>query len=95
MARVRPVLAPITQICSSASRLRGGGIVGRAARMDHGDIQQGGTVGQGKGHFTVGPCPLTANSCNANGSVTELRTCTAAGTGGDAAERFLPAVMST
>jgi hypothetical protein len=50
---------------------------------------------KGKGHFNVGPRPLTANSCNANGSVTGLRTCTSAGMGGDAAESFLPEVMST
>jgi hypothetical protein len=38
---------------------------------------------------------LTANSCNANGSVRGLRTCTTAGTGGDAVKSFLPVVMST
>jgi hypothetical protein len=49
------------------------------------EIQQYGTVGRGKGRFNVGPRPLTANSFNANGSVTGLRTRTTDGTGGDAA----------
>jgi hypothetical protein len=52
-------------------------------------------VGRGKGHFNVGLRPLTANNCNANGSLTGLRTWTTAGTGGDAAESFLPVIMST
>jgi hypothetical protein len=39
--------------------------------------------------------PLTASSCNANGSITGLRTRTIARTGGDAAESFLHVVMST
>jgi hypothetical protein len=38
MARMRLVIAPVTQSGSSASRLGGGGNGGRAARMDHGDI---------------------------------------------------------
>jgi hypothetical protein len=78
MTRMRLVLAPVTQSGSSALCLGGGGNVGRAARMDHGDIQQGDNVGRGEGHFNVGPRPLTANSCNANGSVTGLRTRTTA-----------------
>jgi hypothetical protein len=88
MARMPPVSAPITQSGSSASRLGGGGNVGRAARMNHGDIQQGGTVGQGRGHFNVSPRPLTADSCNSKGSLSELRTCSTARTGGDAVESF-------
>jgi hypothetical protein len=95
MTRMRPVLVPVTQSGSSPVRLGGGGNVSRAARMNDGDIQQRGTMRQAKGHFTVGPRPLTANSCNANGSVTGLRTCTTAGTGRDAAESFLPVVMWT
>jgi hypothetical protein len=39
MTHVRPVFVTVT-------RLGGGGNVGRAARMDDGDIQQCGTVGQ-------------------------------------------------
>jgi hypothetical protein len=31
-------------------------------------------MGREKGHLSVGPHPLTANHCNANGSVTGLRT---------------------
>jgi hypothetical protein len=58
-------------------------------------IQQCGTAGRWMGHFKVGPRPLTVNSCNANRSVTGLRTSTTAGTGGDAADSFLPVVMST
>jgi hypothetical protein len=38
MAGMCPVLIPVTQSGSSAPRLGGGGNVGRAARMDHGDI---------------------------------------------------------
>jgi hypothetical protein len=63
MARMHPVIVPVTQSGSSAAHLGGGGNVGRAERMDHGHIQQCGTVGRGKGHFNVGPRPLTANSC--------------------------------
>jgi hypothetical protein len=90
-----PVLAPVTQSGSSTARLGGGGNVGQAVSMNPGDIQQCGTVGRGKGHFNVSPRHLTANSCNANGSVTGLRTCSTAGTGEDAAESFLPVVMLT
>jgi hypothetical protein len=58
MARMRPVRVPVTQSGSRAACLGGGGNVGLAARMDHGDIQQCGTVGRGKGHFN----PLSAAS---------------------------------
>jgi hypothetical protein len=93
---MRLVLAPVMQSGSSASRLGGGGgNVFRAEGMYHGDSQQGGTVGQWKGHLNVGPRPLTAYSCNANGSVTGFRMRNTARTGGDAAESFLPVVMST
>jgi hypothetical protein len=95
MAHMRPVLVLVTQSGSSTARLGGGSNVSRAARMDDGDIQQCGTVGRGKGHVNVGPRPLAANSCNANRSVTGLRNCTTAGTGGDAAESFLPVVKLT
>jgi hypothetical protein len=81
MTRMRHVLVPVQQAQlpgaqsgSSTARLGGGGNVGRAARVDHGDIQHCGTVGRGNGHFNVGLRPLTANSCNANGSTTGLRT---------------------
>jgi hypothetical protein len=43
----------------------------------------------------VGPCPLTANRCNANGGVTGLRTRNTTRSGGDAAESFLPVVVPT
>jgi hypothetical protein len=52
-------------------------------------------VGQGNGHFNVSSRPLRANSCNANGSVTGLRTRRTARTGGDAGKSLLPVVMST
>jgi hypothetical protein len=42
MAGMRMALIPVTQSGSSTSRLGGGGNIGRAARMNHGDIQQGG-----------------------------------------------------
>jgi hypothetical protein len=93
MAGMRPVLIPVAQRGSSASRLGGGGNAGRAARMNHGDIQQGGTMGQGKAHLNVSTCPLTANRGNANGSVTEFRTRIAALASGDAAESLLPVVV--
>jgi hypothetical protein len=95
MPRMRPVLVPVTQIGSSAARLGGSGNVGRAARMDNGDIQQFGTVGRGKGHFNADPSPLTAHSCNPNGIVLGLRTRTTAGTGADAADSFLPVSVWT
>jgi hypothetical protein len=50
---------------------------------------------RGKGHFDVGPRPLMADRCNANGSITGRRTRTTACTGRDAAESFFPVVMST
>jgi hypothetical protein len=48
MAGMRSVLAPVTQCGSGAFRLGGGDNVGRAARMNHGDIQQGGTMRAGE-----------------------------------------------
>jgi hypothetical protein len=44
MARMRPVLVPVSQSGSSAARLGGGGNAGWTARMDDGDIQQCRTV---------------------------------------------------
>jgi hypothetical protein len=52
MTCMRPVFAPFTQSSCSAPRLRDGSSVRRAVRMNHVDIQQGGTMGRGKGH----PC---------------------------------------
>jgi hypothetical protein len=66
MARIRPILAPVTQSGSAASHLGGGGNVGRAATMNHGDIRQGGTMSRGQGRHNIGTRPLTANGCNAN-----------------------------
>jgi hypothetical protein len=43
MACTRPVHAPVTHSHSCVFRSGGGGDVGRAARMNHGDIQQGGS----------------------------------------------------
>jgi hypothetical protein len=64
--------------------------------MDHGDIQQGGTTGRGKGHLnaSTSPLQLTPNRGNANGSVTGSRTCIAARAGGDAAESLRPVVVT-
>jgi hypothetical protein len=53
MAGMRPVLISVTQRGSGPSRLGGGGNIGRAARMNHGEFQQGGTMGWGKGHLTA------------------------------------------
>jgi hypothetical protein len=91
MASMRPVPIPVKQSCSGASRLGIGDNVGRAARMNHGDIQQGGTMGRGKGHLNVSTRPLTTHRGNANGIVTGLRTRIAARAGGDAAEMRLRA----
>jgi hypothetical protein len=93
MAGMRPVLIPVMQSGCSASRLGGDRNVGRTARMKHGDIQQGGTMGRGKGHLNVSTCPLTAERSSANGSITGLCTRIASRTGGDAAESLLPLVM--
>jgi hypothetical protein len=95
MASMRPVHALVTQSDSGPARLGGGGNVSRAARMNHGDIQQVGTMEQGKGHFNVGTRSLTAGRCNANKSVTGLRTRIATRVGGDASESFLPVVVPT
>jgi hypothetical protein len=95
MACICLVLAPVMQSSSSASRPGGSGNVARAARMDHGDAQQGETMGRGKDHFNAGLRPLTASSCNANGSITGLRALTTARTGRDTAESFLPVVVPT
>jgi hypothetical protein len=95
MTSMRPVLITVMQSGSSASRLGGGGNVGLAARMNHSDIQQGGTMGWGKGHLNVSTCPLTANHGNANGSVTGLCARIAARAGRDVAESVLPVVMPT
>jgi hypothetical protein len=73
MAGIRPVLIPFMQSGSNVFRLvGGGGNVGRAVRMNHGDIQQGRTMGRGKGHLNVGTRPLTAKRGSANGRVTRL-----------------------
>jgi hypothetical protein len=54
MAGMRQVLIPVTQRGSSASRLGGGGNVGSAERMNHGDIQQGGTMGRAlAAHYAI------------------------------------------
>jgi hypothetical protein len=56
------------------------GKIGRAARRNHGDILQVGTVGQGKGYLNVSLSSLMASSCNkekkeaSRGSLTWLCT---------------------
>jgi hypothetical protein len=85
MARMRPVLAAVTQSGSGAPRLAGSGNVGRAARMNHRDIQQSRTMGREKVHLDVSTRSWAANRCNANESVTGLRTCITARAGGDVA----------
>jgi hypothetical protein len=95
MACMRPLLAPVAQSGSGTSRRGGSGSVGRAARMSNGNFQQDGTMGRGKRHLNVGPRPLTADCCNANGSVTGLHTPITARVGGDVAESFLPVAMPT
>jgi hypothetical protein len=95
MARMRPVLIPVTLSGSSSSRLGGGSIEGSAAEMNHADMQKGGTMWRGKGHLNGSTCPLTANRDNANGSVTELRLRITARASGDAAESLLPLIVPT
>jgi hypothetical protein len=95
MAGMRPVLIPLSYSGSSGSRLGGGGNLDRAARMNHGDIQQSGTIGQGKGHLNVRTFPLTANCGNANNKEAGLRTSNVARAGGDAAESLLAVVVPT
>jgi hypothetical protein len=95
MASMCPVLAQVSQSGSGAAHLGGGGSAGRAVRMNHGDIYQGGSIGRGKGHLNVGARSLKADCCNANGSVAGLRTRIAARAGGYAAESFLPVVVPT
>jgi hypothetical protein len=48
MTHMRSVLALATQSGNGASAMGGGGSKGRAAKRDHGDIQQGGTMGGGR-----------------------------------------------
>jgi hypothetical protein len=57
MAGMHPVLIPVTQSGSRVSRLGGGGNVGRAARMNHGGIQQGGTMVPGRVTSTSARAP--------------------------------------
>jgi hypothetical protein len=61
MARMRLVLASVTQSGSGAPRLGSSGNKARAARMNHGDIQQRGTMGRGQRHLDFGPRPLKAS----------------------------------
>jgi hypothetical protein len=94
MARMRPALVPVRQSGSSSARLGGGGNVGRAARMDHGDIQQCATVGQGNGHFSAGLCPPDGQQLQRQRQHNWVY-CTHYSPHGDVAESFLPVFMST
>jgi hypothetical protein len=94
MAHMRPILAPVTQSGSGALRLGSRSNAGRATRMNHGDMQQGGTIGRRKGHLNVRPLPLTVGfRCNTHGSVIVLCARTTACRNGDAAESFLTVVV--
>jgi hypothetical protein len=95
MVSMRPELVPVMQSGSSAPRPGGSGSVGRAAEINHVHIQQGGTMGRGKGHLKVSTFPLTANRGNVNGNVTGFRTRIAAHAGGDAADSLRPVVVPT
>jgi hypothetical protein len=53
MTGMRPALMPVTRSGCRTCRLGGGRNVGHAVRMNQGDIQQGGTMGRGKGHHNV------------------------------------------
>jgi hypothetical protein len=95
MTHRRPVLAPDTQSGSGASRLGGSGNVGRAERMNLGDIQQGRTVGAGEGSPQCRPEPPDSQplqrqqKCKwAPHAHDSLRV-------GDVAESFLPVVVPT
>jgi hypothetical protein len=92
MTSMWTVFVPIPQSSNGAPILGSGGNIGRAARMNHEDIQHGGTMGWGKGHFNVSPRPLTASRGNTHRSVTGLIT---ACKRRDAAETFLPVGRAT
>jgi hypothetical protein len=95
MTGMRTILIPVPQRGSGTFRLGGGSNVRRAARMKHGDIQQGETMGRGKGHLYVGTRPLPARRSSTNGSEAGLSTRIAARAGGDAAESLLSMVVPT
>jgi hypothetical protein len=92
IAGMCPVLIPVTQSGSVASRIGGYGNVGCAARMKH--VHQGGTMRRGKSHLNVSTFPLSAIRGNTNGSVTGFHSCLQHA-GGDAAESLLLVVVPT
>jgi hypothetical protein len=88
---MRAALASVTQSGSGATRPRRSRNVGRAALVNHGDIQQGGTMR--RGDLNVGVSPLNACRCNTTGSVTGPSARIAARASRDAAEGFFPVIM--
>jgi hypothetical protein len=78
---------------AAAPRPGSSGNVGRAARANHGDIQQGAAMGWREGSPQCRPAPLTARCCNSNGSVTGMSTRIAARARKDAAESLLPVIV--
>jgi hypothetical protein len=93
MARIRPVLAPVTE--SGALHVGSSGKVGRAAGLNHGGSEQSGNMGRGKGHLNGDPRILTASRGNAHGNITGICTHSTARRRGDAAEGFLSVVALT
>jgi hypothetical protein len=61
--------------------------------MHDGDVQQGGTIGRGKGCLNVGTGALMVSQCMANEGVAVLRMRIPAFSGRDAAESFLSLVV--
>jgi hypothetical protein len=57
-------ITTVQQYGSGDPRLTVSRNTGRAARVNYGDIQQGGTMGWGKGHLKVDQRPLTASRGN-------------------------------
>jgi hypothetical protein len=62
--------APVSQGSSGATRTGRGGDLGRTAGVNRGDVQQGGTMGWGKGYLNVCQRSLVHSRCNTNRCVT-------------------------
>jgi hypothetical protein len=69
------------------------GCGGLAERVNHGVVQQGGTMGWSKGRLNVSPRCLAASRCNINGCVTWLSVRIAARASRDGAESLLPVIL--
>jgi hypothetical protein len=93
MSSVCAVFAPVTQRSSVDTCPGSSGNLGRAARVNHGDIQRGRGPGVGEGSPQRQHAPPTASRCNTNVSVTGLSTRIAACASRDMAESLLPVIV--